>query len=171
MSTTSAGCRAALVLLVSALLCSFPVLAVWAEAEEGKSGTSFVRLKWLSDLGAESIAAGEAISPTGRHALVAVAPGAAYSFGVDADGALRKLNKLAADSSIPYGAATSGGASVLAASDGSVSRWSELEALQWRRQLGERVMSVGWDGGDTVWVAVGSPARARVDRRQRSLGR
>ena len=154
MSTSSAGCRSVLVLWAGALFCSFLPLAVSARAEE--PSTSFVRLKWLSDLGAESIAAGESTPRAGQDSLIAVAPGAAYSFALDSDGSLRKLNKLAADSSIPYGAATSGDAVVLAASDGSVSLWRALEALQWRKQLGERVMSVGWNGGDTVLVATRS---------------
>ena len=103
MSTSSARCRSVFVLWVGALFFSFPPLAVSARAEE--PGASFIRLEWLSDLGAESIVAGESKPRTGRDPFVAVAPGAAYSFGLDTDGSLRKLNKLAADSSIPYGAA------------------------------------------------------------------
>ena len=156
MSTSSTWCRSAFVLLVEVLLWSFPPLAVSAQAEADEPGTSFIRLVWLSDLGAESIAAGERAQPTVQGSFVAVAPGSVYSFGVDTDGSLEKLKKMAGDSSIPYGAATSGNAVVLAASDGSVSLWSVLEALQWRTELGERVMSVGWNGGDTVWVATRS---------------
>ena len=114
MSTSSAACGRVFVLWIGMFFCSFLPLAVSAQAEADKPGTSFIRLKWLSDLGAESIAAGERTPPTGHDSLVAVAPGAAYSFALDTDGSLRKLNKMAADSSIPYGAATSGDAVPLA---------------------------------------------------------
>ncbi len=145
MSTRSTACRSVFVLLVGALFWSFPPLAVSAQAEADKPAASFIRLEWLSDLGAESIAAGESTPPTGQDSLVAVAPGAVYSFGIDTDGSLRKLNKIAADSSIPYGAATSGDAVVLAASDGSLSLWSALEGLQWQMMQGNG-LGMNWKG-------------------------
>ncbi len=93
MSTSSAACRSVFVLLVGMFFCSFPPLTVLAQAEADKPGTSFITLKWLSDLGAESIAAGESTPTTGHDSLVAVAPGAAHSFGLDADGSLRKFKR------------------------------------------------------------------------------
>ncbi len=116
------------------------------------------RLKWLSDLGAESITAGRDIAHVGKTPFTTVTPGAAYVLALEEDGAPRKLTKLAADSSIPYGAATAAGSTVVAASDGSVSLWSvDLSdgagTLRWQTELGERVMSVSWDGGDSVFIA------------------
>lgn len=114
------------------------------------------RVLWLTELGAESLVA-PARSTVARHGtIVATVPGAAYAFDLTADGALLKRLRLAADPAAPYGVAVAERDLVLADRQGVLSRWS-LEAgrwaSRWRRELGERVTSVGWDGGRLVLAA------------------
>lgn len=119
-------------------------------------GSSF-RLRWLSDLGAESTATDRATSWPPKDYVVARVPGAAYVLTIE-NGSPRKQRRIAADYSTVYGLARApDGDVVVAADDGAISLWSGLSresglSLRWRRDLGERPASVGWDGGDTVWV-------------------
>jgi len=84
-------------------------------------------------------------------------PGAVYVFSVGTDGSLEKRFRLAADPSAPYGVAVTDKGLALADRQGLVSLWTlsadANPAPRWRRDMGERVTSVGWDGGDRVFVA------------------
>jgi outer membrane protein assembly factor BamB len=84
-------------------------------------------------------------------------PGAVYVFSMGTDGSLEKRLRLAADPSAPYGVAATEKGLALADRQGAVSLWTlsaeTSPAPRWRRDTGERVTSVGWDGGDRVFVA------------------
>ena len=116
-----------------------------------------LRLKWLVDLGAESrVASPRTAGATGQPIVIAV-PGATYVFSVGTDGSLQKRKRLAADASAPYGLAVTDGGLALSSKEGSIGLWgfssSGDASLRWRRELGERATSVGWDGGDLVLAA------------------
>ncbi len=116
-----------------------------------------VHVRWLAELGSESFvvapAEGTSLSPT----LVVSVPGAAYLFDRDASGGLRKRRRLAADSAAPYGVASTRDAVALADRLGAVSLWATSAgadpSLRWRTELGDRVTSIGWDGGPLVLAA------------------
>ncbi len=84
-------------------------------------------------------------------------PGFAYAFAVAPDGSLQKKLRLAADPAAPYGVASTALGIALASQQGSVSLWAFAPGggftSRWRRELGERVTSVAWDGGETILVA------------------
>lgn len=152
MSTGSAPVRGALFALVVVHL---GALSSFARQAEG--GPPLFRLKWLSDLGADVIATPRAGTLADRAPVAAQVAGAAYFLGADEEGRLRKVKRIPADFSSAYGLATSPGGAVVADGDGSVGLWSWLDGrtprLLWRKDVGERVMSVGWDGGSSVWIA------------------
>ncbi|PYQ24197.1 MAG: hypothetical protein DMF79_02280, partial [Acidobacteria bacterium] len=116
-----------------------------------------LRFRWLVDLGAESLAASPRKAGASGRPIVISVPGAAYVFSVGPEGALHKRKRLAADASAPYGVAVTDGGMALASKEGSIGLWgfssSGDASLRWRRELGERATSVGWDGGDLVLVA------------------
>jgi len=116
-----------------------------------------LQFRWLVDLGAESLVASpRTAGPSGRPIVISV-PGAAYVFSVGPDGSLRKRKRLPADASAPYGMAATDGGMALASKEGSIGLWAFSSrgdaSLRWRRELGERATSVGWDGGDLVFAA------------------
>jgi outer membrane protein assembly factor BamB len=80
-----------------------------------------------------------------------------YVFSVGTDGSLERRLRLAADPSAPYGVAATDKGLALADRQGWVGLWmlsaGAKPAPRWRRDMGERVTSVGWDGGDRVFVA------------------
>jgi outer membrane protein assembly factor BamB len=80
-----------------------------------------------------------------------------YLFSVATDGSLEKRLRLAADPSAPYGVAAMDKGLALADRQGWVGLWmlpaGAKPAPRWRRDMGERVTSVGWDGGERVFVA------------------
>lgn len=131
------------------------VLARTATAEVGSSRMTF-RLKWLADLGAESLAASPQTAGDAEGPVVSV-PGVAYAFAVGADGALMKKMRLAADPAAPYGMAPTALGVALANQQGSASLWTFSPggglSLRWRRDLGERATSVAWSGGESVLFA------------------
>lgn len=137
---------------VSLLVCGSAL--AWSSPAQG---TRPFHLKWLSDLGAESMTAASPTSELESRAVFASVPGAVYAFAPGQDGTLLKLSRIGSDSSIPYGTAVAGSEAVVAHEDKSVSLWSFRPggpgALRWRRPLGERVVSVAWDGGDQIWIA------------------
>ncbi len=118
---------------------------------------TIAHVRWLVELGAESLA------PTPRSAapaavpVVVSVPGAAYLFDRGSDGRLRKRARLAADSAAANGVAVAGEGLALADRLGTVSLFAVSPqasiALRWRRELGERVTSIGWDGGPLVLAA------------------
>jgi outer membrane protein assembly factor BamB len=116
-----------------------------------------VRLRWLADLGAESLVASPPQSPARPSLVLASIPGAVYVFSVGTDGSLEKRLRLAADPSAAYGVAATDKGLALADRQGWVGLWmlsaGAKPAPRWRRDMGERVTSVGWDGGDRVFVA------------------
>jgi outer membrane protein assembly factor BamB len=107
------------------------------------------RVKWLAEPGAESLPAGSAAATAGQVVIASV-PGAAFLFLVNEDGSLRKLRRMAADSSAAYGVAPAGAGAVVADRDGVVTLWEgsadKAPAPRWRHELGERVTSVAWSG-------------------------
>jgi outer membrane protein assembly factor BamB len=113
------------------------------------------RVRWLAELGAESLLA--APHPAVAGSLVVSVPGAVYVFDREGDGRLRKRARLPADSAAANGLALSGSDLALADRLGTVSVWSMPPTgdlrLRWRRELGERVTSVGWSGGPLVLAA------------------
>jgi outer membrane protein assembly factor BamB len=119
------------------------------------------RVRWLVELGAESLVAAPRPGAITAAPLVVSVPGAAYVFDRESDGRLRKRARLPADSAAANGTAVAGRAGlVLADRLGAVSRFAvspgaEL-SLRWRRELGERVTSIGWDGGPLVFAATWS---------------
>ena len=117
---------------------------------------SSFQLKWLADLGSEAPpVASRGLEPNARP-LVAVVPGSLYVFSIDASGGLQRAKHLPVDPSAPYGAAVTDGGVVLATKEGSLSLWTFAGAdlaLRWRRDLGERVSALGWDGGDVVFAS------------------
>ncbi len=116
-----------------------------------------MRLRWLADLGAESLVASPPTSPARPSPVLVSIPGAVYVFSVGTDGSLEKRLRLAADPSAPYGVAATDRGLTLADRQGFVGLWTlsaeTSPAPRWRRDMGERVTSVGWDGGDRVFVA------------------
>jgi len=146
-----------------ALLASWCALARTLPAQGRSDLTSLTpsppqfHLKWLSDLGAESMTAASPTSDLESQAVIASVPGALYAFALGKDGALLKLNRIPSDSSIPYGTAVAGSEAVAAHDDKSISLWSFRHdgpaTLRWRRPLDERAISVAWDGGEQIWVA------------------
>jgi outer membrane protein assembly factor BamB len=115
------------------------------------------RLAWLVDLGAESFRASPPAAGASGRAVGVTVPGAAYIFRLGPDGSLQRQKRLAVDASDPYGVAFTDSGVALASKDGSVGLWtfppSGEPSLRWRRELGERASSVGWAGGDTVFVS------------------
>ena len=118
------------------------------------------RLRWLVELGAESLPAAPRPAPVAAAPLVASVPGAVYVFDRDSDGRLRKRMRLPADSAAANGLAVAAPELALADRLGTVSVWTVPAAgalrLRWRRDLGERVTSLGWDGGPLVLAATWS---------------
>jgi outer membrane protein assembly factor BamB len=116
-----------------------------------------LRFRWLVDLGAESLVAGPRTSAPGGKPIVIAVPGAAYVFSVGPDGSLQKRQRLPADPSAPYGLAVTDGGLALASKEGAIGLWGLAPggdaSLRWRRELGERATSVGWDGGDLLFAA------------------
>jgi outer membrane protein assembly factor BamB len=114
------------------------------------------RLRWLAELGAESVASGPT-EPLGTGFAVASVPGATYVFAASTDGSVQKRLRLAADPASPYGTAVAEGGLAVADKQGVVALWAlsprQEPALRWRRDMQDRVTSVGWDGGDLVLVA------------------
>ena len=114
-------------------------------------------LRWLAELGAESLAIGPRPGAISGAPLVVSVPGAAYVFDRESDGRLRKRARLPADSAAANGLAVSGAELALADKLGTVSVWAVPATgdlrLRWRRELGERVTSLGWDGGPLVFAA------------------
>jgi outer membrane protein assembly factor BamB len=133
----------------------FQVLGLFAPAANTK--TAPFELRWLSDVGAESRTAAAGPSDRGGQPLFGTVPGAAYYFSLSDGGGLLKLRRVAADSAIAYGAAATPTGVFVVGEDGSLAFWSDPRqpgaALRWRRELGERLMSVAWDGGEQVWVS------------------
>lgn len=143
--------RAAVALIACSLLASgvagWPAPPVTNAMESSLPGEA--RLKWLAEPGAESLKAG-ARGPAASQVILASVPGAAFLFAVGDDGSLRKLKRIAADSSAGYGVAGAGGRAVIAGRDGSVTLWTlspQPPTVVWRVELAERVASVAWDGG------------------------
>jgi outer membrane protein assembly factor BamB len=126
-----------------------------SHAEPATAG--FARLRWLSDLGAESLAASLRPDAGGANVVLAAVPGAAYVLSIGTDGSLVKRLRLAADPSAPYGVAATEAGLVLADRQGTVSLWTfsagTETAWRWTRDIGDRVTSVGWEGGNRVLVA------------------
>jgi outer membrane protein assembly factor BamB len=126
-----------------------PLAPVWANAPESPAPARSGRVKWLAEPGAESLPASGGASTAGQVVLASV-PGAAYFFVVGDDGSLRKLRRMAADSAAPYGVASAGAGAVVADREGVVTLWQPAAqaspAVRWRRELAERVTSIGWDG-------------------------
>ena len=114
-------------------------------------------LRWLVDLGAESLVAPSPSAGSAGKAVLVSVPGAAYVFSVGSDGSLQKRIRLGADASAPYGVAVADRGLALADRQGSVALWTvSAEAdpsVRWRRDLAERVTSVGWAGGERILVA------------------
>ena len=152
MSTGSAPVRGALFALVVVHLG-----AVSSLARQASDNPPFFRLKWLSDLGADVIATPRAGALVDTAPVAAQVAGAAYFFASDDEGRLRKEKRVPADFSSAYGLATAPGGAVVADGVGSVGLWSWLDGqtprLLWRKDAGGRVMSVGWDGGSSLWIA------------------
>jgi outer membrane protein assembly factor BamB len=125
--------------------------------KEAEADTPPFRLKWLSEPGAEVIATPRAESLADPKPVAAQVAGAAYFFTNDEKGRLSKMRRIAADFSSTYGLATSPGGAAVANGDGSVDLWSWLDGkapqLLWHTDVGGRVMSVGWDGGSSLWIA------------------
>src|SRR5262245_57141964 len=107
-----------------------------------------IRMRWLADLGAESLVASPRPVVGGGGPVAVSVPGAAYVFAVYPDGSLRERKRLALDPSAPYGLAVTESGVALASKEGSLSLWSFPSSgevsLRWRRELGERATSVGW---------------------------
>jgi outer membrane protein assembly factor BamB len=116
-----------------------------------------VRIRWLVDLGAESFAVSARTASSGERPLVVSVPGAAYVFSIGSDGRLQKRQRLTADPAAPNGVAATDAGVVVASREGSVSLWRFTAkadpSLLWQRDVGERVTSIGWDGGEAVFVA------------------
>ena len=121
------------------------------------AGRGTVRLRWLAEPGAESLVASPRPSGPGGPPIVVSVPGAAYAFAAGPDGSLRKRRRLAADPAAPYGVTAAGRGVALADRQGTLSLWTfSTEGdlfLRWLRDVGDRVTSVGWDGGDLVLAA------------------
>src|SRR5262249_28599706 len=116
-----------------------------------------VRLRWLADLGAESLVASPRTAPAAERPLVVSVPGSAYVFTLTSDGALERRKRLAADPSAPFGVAVTDTRWALVGKGGSVHLWSFPPSgdlsLRWKRELGERATSVGLGSDDSVFVA------------------
>ncbi len=155
--------KAVTTLLSSALgVCACSGLAPAAFAQvPAASGAGAERpvahLRWLAELGAESLSAAPRPGAVAGAPLVVSIPGAAYVFDRESDGRLRKRARLPADSAAANGLAVNGAELALADKLGTVSVWSVPATgdlrLRWRRELGERVTSIGWDGGPLVFAA------------------
>jgi outer membrane protein assembly factor BamB len=152
MSTGSAPVRGALFALVVVHLG-----ALGSSARQAEGDPSLFRLKWLSDVGADAISTPRASTLAKETILAAQVAGAAYFLSADVEGRLRKERRLHADFSSAYGMATSPDGAVVASGEGSVDLWSWVDGraprLLWRKELGERILSVGWDGGSSLWTA------------------
>ncbi len=131
--------------------------AVSSFAQKAAGDPPLFRLEWLSDLGADAIATPRGSALADRVPVAAQVAGAAYFLTADDEGRLRKEKRVPADFSSAYGFLTSPGGAVVADGVGSVGLWSWLDGqtprLLWRKDVGERVISVGWDGGSSLWIA------------------
>ncbi len=152
MSTGSGPVRGALFAL---MVVHLGVVSSFARQAEGDP--PLFRLKWLSDLGADVTSTPRAAALADRAPVAAQVAGAAYFFTADDEGRLSKQKRVPADFSSAYGLATASGGAVVADGGGSVGLWSWLDEqsprLLWRMDVGGRVLSVGWDGGSSVWIA------------------
>ncbi|HEY7700623.1 MAG TPA: PQQ-binding-like beta-propeller repeat protein [Vicinamibacteria bacterium] len=151
MSAGSAPVRGALFALVVVHLG-----AVSSPARQAAADPPRFRLKWLSDLGADVISTPRAAALAGKSTVAAQVAGAGYFLSPDIEGRLSKEMRIPADFSSAYDMAASPGGAVVANGEGSVGLWSWLDGraprLQWRKDVGGRVMSVGWDGGVSLWI-------------------
>jgi outer membrane protein assembly factor BamB len=142
-----------------ALLISGAVLAQSAVVPPSGNGAAPVRVSWLLDLGAESILASPTPSSSAAPAtpIIVPVPGAVYVFTTNADGALQRSKRLAADPAAPYGLAVTDTALAVVNKDGVVSVWNTragaAPTLRWWRELRERATSIAWDGGERVMAA------------------
>lgn len=151
MSTGSAPVRGALFALFVVHLD-----AVSSFARGGEGEAPLFRLKWLSDPGADVISTPRAAELADRTLVAAQVAGAAYFLTSDDQGRLTKERRIPADFGSAYGVSVSTAGAVVANGESSVSLWSWLDGrarLLWSRDLGGRVVSVGWDGGGLVWAA------------------
>ncbi|MGH9388762.1 MAG: PQQ-binding-like beta-propeller repeat protein, partial [Vicinamibacteria bacterium] len=152
MSTGSAPVRGALFALVVVHLG-----AVSSFTRQASGDPPLFRLKWLSDLGADVIATPRAGGLADRAPVAAQVAGSVYFLTDDDEGRLSKEKRVPADFSSAYALATSPGGAVVSEGDDSVGLWSWLDQqaprLLWRRDVGGRVLSVGWDGGSSLWIA------------------
>jgi outer membrane protein assembly factor BamB len=141
---------------IAPLLAATTLLASPAASQPGGESP----LRWLRDLGAESLPPLAPRTADASAALVVPVPGATYVFSRRADGALEARRRLAADPSAPFGTAVAAGGVVVSTPEGSLSRWrlaaDATPTLQWQRELGERATSLGWDGGERVFAATWS---------------
>jgi outer membrane protein assembly factor BamB len=152
--------KAAPTLLFSALGVCCGLVAPQAIAEQAAipaaAAGPVAHVRWLVELGAESLLAATRPAPAAAPLVVSV-PGAVYVFDRESDGRLRKRARLPADSAAANGLAVRGSELALADRLGTVSFWSVPATgdlrLRWRRELGERVTSVGWAGGPLVLAA------------------
>jgi outer membrane protein assembly factor BamB len=141
----------------TALSLSVALGSLLGPARGGGAAEPVGRLRWLVELGAESVVASPppAGFPTVRIAVSV--PGATYLFDLGGDGSLRKQRRLAADAAAPHGMAAAASGVAVADRQGMVSFWSlpagAEPSLRWRQDALDRVASVGWDGGERVLIA------------------
>src|SRR5262249_54315166 len=118
---------------------------VASSAPSADTARRSIRMRWLADLGAESLLASPAVVVASGRPIAVSVRGAAYVFAVDPDGTLRERKRLALDPSAPYGMAVTESGLALASKEGSLSVWSLASSgdvsLRWRRELGERATS------------------------------
>jgi len=89
--------------------------------------------------------------------IVASVPGAIVLLAADEQGRITRRHNLASDPAAPFGFATADGALAVFDRQRGLRLWNLLPngdvALRWRRLLDERASSLGWDGGERVFVA------------------
>ncbi len=146
-----------LILLICGAVLAGEVLARPSPSSAAEAPPGSVRLRWLADLGAESLVASPRTASAGGRPLTVPVPGSAYVFGVASDGSLERRKRLAADPSAPYAVAVTDNSLALVGKEGSVQLWSLPPSgdlsLRWKRELGERATSVGMGSDDSVFVA------------------
>ncbi len=130
--------------------------ALAARADESATPAA-PRLRWLVDVGAEAHAARPLPSATGEIVWASV-PGATLAFSVQEGGALEKIRRVASDFASGQSLATAASGAVVADREGRIALYERAaggpgDALRWRRDVGEPVLSVAWDGGERVWIA------------------
>jgi outer membrane protein assembly factor BamB len=89
--------------------------------------------------------------------IVASVPGAIVLLATNEQGRITRRHNLASDPAAPFGFATANGALAVFDRQRGLRLWNLLPngslALRWRRLLDERATSLGWDGGERVFVA------------------